>query len=252
MSAMRTIAPALLDHVRHARTLCDEVCMTTNGVALEPLLPALRDAGLVRLNISLDTVTAADFQRLSRREGLAQVVAAIRASVRLGFQPVKINAVALRGSDAAGLVRFAAWEGVHLRFIELMPIGEARAMAHERITAAELRARLDEAGIRLEERQDRDEPTSRVWAIEGHDPAQTSVGFITTMSAPFCATCDRLRLSSQGRLFTCLMDNQGTDLLTPLRAGDLDGVRTRARTAIAGKRPPAVMLRHEVMASIGG
>jgi cyclic pyranopterin phosphate synthase len=247
-----TIAPDLLAHVRHARTLTADVCMTTNGVRLAPLLPALRAAGLARLNISLDAVDAEGFRRFSRRDGLPQVVAAIRAALRLGFRPLKVNAVAMRGIDAAALVRFAAWEGVHLRFIELMPIGEAKGLGGSYLSAAALRERLALDGIALTERQDRDEPTSRVWAIDGVDAREASVGFITTMSAPFCATCDRLRLSSQGRLFTCLMDNHGTDLLEPLRAGDEAGVRARAHAAIDGKRPPERMLRHEVMAAIGG
>ena len=129
------------------------------------------------------------------------------------------------------LARFAAWEGVHVRFIELMAIGEARALRGEYVPAVEMRRRMFDAGITLAERTDRDEPTSRVWAIDGHDPAECSVGFITTTSAPFCATCDRLRLSSQGRLYTCLMDNHGHDLLTPLRAGDDGAVIAAVRAA---------------------
>ncbi len=247
-----TIASALLEHVRHARSIASEVCMTTNGVRLAPLLPALREAGLSRLNISLDAVEAEGFRKNSRRDGLPQVLSSIRAARRLGFHPLKINTVARRSTDAGSLVRFAAWEGLHLRFIELMPIGEARALGGDFISSLELRERLEQDGLRLTEHQELDEPTSRVWAIPGVDPREASVGFITTMSAPFCATCDRLRLSSQGRLFTCLMDNQGVDLLQPLREGDVAGVHERARNSISAKRPPAVMVRDDVMAAIGG
>ena len=248
-----TLCDDLTEHVAHARSLVDVVGMTTNGVLLEPLLPALQQAGLNRLNISLDALDADSFRRFSRRDGLDRVVAAIRSAHRLGFAPLKVNAVAMVGTDYPALVRFAAWEGVHVRFIELMAIGEARAIQTQAyVSAADMRARIAAAGVTLSERIDRDEPTARVWAIDGHDPAECSVGFITTVSQPFCATCNRLRLSSQGRLFTCLMDNTGHDLLTPLRAGDENAVRTTIAAAVRGKRPPASFVRFENMASIGG
>jgi cyclic pyranopterin phosphate synthase len=248
-----TLCDDLVPIVRDARGLAATVGLTTNGMLLEPLLPALQDVGLERLNISLDAVDAAGFQRFARRSGLERVVSAIRAAHRLGFAPIKINAVARQDSDVAALVRFAAWEGVHLRFIELMAIGEARASHAEHvITADAIRARLAAAGIHLRACPERDDPTARVWAVAGQDPAVSSVGFITTMSQPFCATCDRLRLTSQGRLFTCLMDNAGVDLLPFLRRGDAPGLRTAVRRAVAGKRPPELMQRYDTMAAIGG
>jgi cyclic pyranopterin phosphate synthase len=229
------------------------VGLTTNGVLLEPMLPALKAAGLNRLNISLDALDADAFRRFARRDGLDRVMSSIRAARRFGFNPLKINAVAMPDTDYAAMVRFAAWESVHVRFIELMAIGEARPFqAQSYVSADMMRQRIFDAGIRLSERRERDEPTSRVWAIDDHDLSECSVGFITTVSQPFCATCDRLRLSSQGKLFTCLMDNHGHDLLTPLRAGDEDAVRAIIVAAVAGKRPPASFVRHENMAAIGG
>jgi cyclic pyranopterin phosphate synthase len=248
-----TLCDDLPEFVAHARSLVDVVGMTTNGVLLEPLLPQLSAAGLNRLNISLDALDAEGFHRFARRDGLDRVVSAIRAARRFGFAPLKINAVAMPGTDYAALTRFAAWEGVHVRFIELMAIGEARPFQSQAyVPASEMRRRIAAAGIVLSERSDRDEPTSRVWAIDGHEPGECSVGFITTVSQPFCATCDRLRLSSQGRLFTCLMDNTGHDLLTPLRVGDEDGVRALIVAAVKRKQPPASFVRHENMAAIGG
>ena len=248
-----TLNPDLVTYIRHARQLAPVVGLTSNGVLLAPLLPALHDAGLNRLNISLDAVTAEGFRRNARRDGLEQVIAAIRTARRVGFTPVKVNSVAMLDTDFAGLVRFAAFEGVHLRFIELMAIGEARPwQAREYVSSEVIRERLYADGLSLTERSDHDEPTSRVWQIDGHSLEDCSVGFITTVSAPFCATCDRLRLSSRGRLFTCLMDNTGHDLLTPLRAGDEATVIERIRAAVAGKRPPAIFQRYETMAAIGG
>lgn len=243
----------LVAYVRHARSVVPVVGLTSNGVLLEPLLPALYNAGLNRLNISLDAVEAAGFRRVARRDGLDQVVAAIRAARHIGFAPVKVNTVAMQETDYAGLVRFAVDEGVHLRFIELMAIGEARPwQAREYVSSEAMRERLFASGISLRERSDHDQPTSRVWQIEDQDIDRCSVGFITTVSAPFCATCDRLRLNSRGRLFTCLMDNSGHDLLTPLRAGDHAAVVQLVRSAVAGKHPPAIFQRYENMAAIGG
>jgi len=243
-----TLCDDLVEHVRHARGLVPVVGMTTNGILLEPLLPALQDAGLNRLNISLDALDAESFRHVSRRDGLDRVVSSIRAAKRLGFDPVKVNAVAMASTDYAALVRFAAWEGIHLRFIELMAIGEARPwQADEYVSADEMRRRIFDAGISLSERTDHDEPTSRVWSIDGTPVEEASVGFITTTSAPFCATCDRLRLTSQAKLHTCLMDDNGHLLL-----GDDDTVRATVRRAIAGKRPPKAFVRQGNMAEIGG
>ncbi len=247
-----TLCADLVAHVRHAKRLAPVVGITTNGVLLEPLLPALVEAGLDRINISLDAVDDVGFRRASRRDGLDRVVASIRAARRTGLR-VKVNAVAMQATDYAALVRFAAWEGVHLRFIELMAIGEARrGQAAEYVPAEEMRRRIAAGGIELAPSPERDEPTSRVWTMSGVDPAECSVGFITTVSQPFCATCDRLRLSSRGRLHTCLMDNSGVDLLSDLRRGDEAAVVGAILRAVAAKRPPARMVRDEVMAAIGG
>ena len=248
-----TLSPHLLQHVRTAAWLVPTVGLTSNGVLLERLLPELQDAGLGRLNISLDAVDAAGFAAFARRDRLEAVVASIRAASRLGFSPLKINAVATVDSDPAALLRFALETAVHLRFIELMDIGEAHADWQQRhISSLTLRERLAADGFPLFEAQDRDEPTSRVWQVPGVDPERTSVGFITTVSDPFCATCDRLRLSSQGRLHTCLFDERGVDLLSPLRAGQLDDLTALIRRAVAAKAPPASFQRTAVMADIGG
>jgi GTP 3',8-cyclase len=248
-----TLHPGLMRIVASVRELADEVVMTSNGVLLAPLLQDLRAAGLDRITISLDAVDAAGFRRTARRDGLAAVIAAIRQAVDLGFPRVKINTVAMQETDAAGLVRLAVWLGVHVRFIELMAIGEARAFhASAAIDASAIRQRIIAAGIRLQERTDLDEPTARIWAIDDLDPATCSVGCITTVSAPFCATCDRLRLTARGRFHTCLFDEDGVDLLAPLRAGDGDGVIARVRAAVGAKAPPSAFVRASVMAGIGG
>ncbi len=248
-----TLCPTIAQHIRAAAWLVPTVGMTTNGVLLEGLLPELKAAGLGRLNISLDAADADGFHRATRRDRFAQVVAGIRAARRAGFSPLKLNAVATGDTDPIALARFAIAEGVHLRFIELMDIGEAHAgWATRHVSAAQLRDRLSSGGIAISEAADRDEPTSRVWTVDGVDPATTTLGFITTVSDPFCATCDRIRLTSQGRLHTCLFDAAGVDLLTPLRAGDLDGLAATIRRAVQAKAPPPHFQRAGVMAAIGG
>ncbi len=248
-----TLAPGLLQHLRTAAWLVPTVGLTTNGVLLEGLLPDLLAAGLNRLNISLDAADAEGFHTATRRDRFAAVVAGIRAAKRTGLTPLKINAVATVDTDAPALVRFAVDEGVHLRFIELMDIGEAHATwAQRHVPSAVLQEALFAAGWSLTEAPERDDPTSRVWTLDGVDPAITTVGFITTVSDPFCATCDRLRLTSQGRLHTCLFDAVGTDLLTPLRDGDLTALEATIRRAVAAKAPPAQFHRTAVMAAIGG
>jgi GTP 3',8-cyclase len=248
-----TICPSLLQHIRTAAWLVPTVGMTTNGVALERLLPDVRDAGLTRLNISLDAADAVGFHRSARQDHFAAVLGAIRAAKRIGFAPLKLNAVATVDTDPVALVRLAVTEGVHLRFIELMDIGIAHADWNERHVAADiLRDRLTIDGIAIAEATDRDEPTSRVWTVDGVDPTATTIGFITTVTDPFCSTCDRIRLTSQGRLHTCLFDERGTDLLPLLRDGDLVNLDAAIRRAIGAKAPPPRFQRTGMMAGIGG
>ncbi len=248
-----TLCPTLPQHIRTAAWLVPTVGLTTNGVVLERLLPELREAGLNRLNISLDAADAEGFRRSTRHDRFAAVLASMRAAKHQGFVPLKINAVATVDTDPASLARLAIAEGVHLRFIELMDIGVAHADWRSRhIPAIALRERIEQEGLAITESPDRDEPTSRVWTVDGVDPAATTLGFITTVTSPFCATCDRIRLTSQGRLHTCLFDEQGVDLLPLLRGEDLTGLDAAIRRAVAAKAPPPRFERSGVMASIGG
>ena len=139
-----------------ATSIAPLVGLTTNGVPLEPLLPALRAGGLDRLDIPLGGLDADAFRRRARCDGLPRVRSAMRAAKRLGFAPLKLNAVAMPDTDYAALVRFAACEGVHLRWIRLMAIGEVRPwQAAADVSADDLRTRIVAAGISLHERPDR-------------------------------------------------------------------------------------------------
>ena len=248
-----TLCPTLTQHVRTAAWLVPTVGLTTNGVVLERLLPELREAGLNRLNISLDAADAEGFRRATRHDRFVAVMASIREAKRQGFVPLKINAVASVDTDPVALARLAIAEGVHLRFIELMDIGVAHAdWSSRQVPAIALRERIEQAGLAITESPERDEPTSRVWTVDGVDSAVTTLGFITTVTSPFCATCDRIRLTSEGRLHTCLFDEHGVDLLALLRDGDLVGLDAIIRQAIDAKAPPLRFQRSGIMAGIGG
>ena len=247
------LIPDLAGWVRFARALVPEVGLTSNGIGLGPRLAALREAGLQKLNISLDAVNDDDNQRISRRDHLNDTLPeTIRQTQELDFQPLRVNAVAMQQSDVAGLVQWAIITGVHFRFIELMNIGEAIPWHQEQyISSEDIRRTLFNAGFALFPAPDLDAPTSRVWTIPGVDPRTCTIGFITTTSQPFCHTCDRLRLTSQGRLHTCLFDESGHDLRTALATSE-SAARSIIRHAIAGKQPPEQFYRAANMAAIGG
>ena len=247
------LCPELVDHIRHGAGLVDgEVGLTSTGVLLADLLPDLQAAGLRRLNISLDAADAAGFRAITRRDHFPAVLRSIRRAKALGFAPLKVNAVALPTTDVVGLTELACAEGVHLRFIELMAVGEARDLRRAGYRpATAIRQDLFDAGWSMDADPELDDPTSRVWTIAGVDPRRTTVGFITTTSDPFCATCDRLRLTSRGRLHNCLFDQRGVDLLGPLRGGDHAELRDRIRRHVAAKAPPERFIQEHDMAAIG-
>lgn len=248
-----TLCPELEDHVRAAKALVPVVGLTSNGIKLGERLVDLQHAGLTKLNISLDAPDAAGFEAVTRRGGFDAVMAAIRRAKALGYRPLKVNCVATRQTDLAGMVRLALNEGVQLRFIELMAIGEPREQQRKRfIGSGKMRLALKLAGYELSPAFERDEPTSRVFTLADVDPERCAVGFITTTSKPFCGTCNRIRLTSQGRLHTCLFDDVGHDLLSPLRLGGEDAARAAVRAAVARKKPPEHFVRRGNMAAIGG
>ncbi len=248
-----TLHPDLLQFVEHSRSICDIVGMTSNGILLSEQLADLKAAGLQRINISLDSNNAEGFQAFTRREGFDKVIQSIRTAKKLHYAPVKVNTVAMQNVDFKAMIDLAQWEQFHLRFIELMAIGEALPwQAQAYICSADIRQRLSEQGVDLEEAQGLDEATARIWTLPGSDPLDCSIGFITTSSDPFCSTCDRIRLSSHGKLFNCLMDNTGMDLLEPLRQGDEAEVMRRIQEWVGAKKAPEHFIRYENMAAIGG
>jgi len=194
-----------------------DLAMTTNGQRLAGMAAALRRAGLARVNVSLDTLDPAVYRRLTRGGDLERTLRGIRAARDAGLDPVKLNAVVLRGvndAEVATLARFGLEHGCEVRFLELMPIGEAAAH-HARwfVSSAEVRARLAEA-------MDLEPLAASGDTFLARDPGGRAgrVGFVSPCSEPFCTECRRLRLTTTGRLIGCLGQRRGVDVRPILRA----------------------------------
>ena len=218
------------------------IAMTSNGVGLEHRVGRLVEAGLNRINISLDTVDRAEFAELTRRDRLPSVLRGVRAAVEAGLDPVKVNAVPLRATlhGAPDLLEWALAEGVQLRFIEEMPLdAEATWSRAEMVTAADV---LDSLRTRFElvpaGREDPSAP-AELWRVAGHTVggAPATVGVIATVTRNFCAACDRTRLTAEGTVRSCLFSDDETDVLGVLRSGAPDSeVAEIWRGAMWGKQ----------------
>jgi cyclic pyranopterin phosphate synthase len=212
--------------------------MTTNGVLFQKLAEPLAKAGLKRVNFSLDTLDPEKFRRLTRRGSLDEVWAGIQAAETAGLTPIKINAVVVRDYsdqdvlDLASLTLEHPWQ---VRFIEMMPFaGVTEFQQSYMVTAQEIRARVEAVYGPLEVlNEGKLDGEARVFRLAG---AKGTLGFISTVSQPFCSTCSRARLTADGRLRLCLLHEREVDLLKPLRAGATsDQMRELIREAIWNK-----------------
>jgi GTP 3',8-cyclase len=234
---VRRNIPALVEKLAAIPGLKD-IGLTTNGILLAPLARALRNAGLERINISLDTMDAAKFERLTRRRGFEQVIAGILAAKEAGFDPVKVNAIAMRGvteDDVVPLSLFAREHGLELRFIEYMPLDAGHLWEREKVLfAADIVELLTQGIGPLEPSADQD-PRAPALDYEYADGGGR-VGFIASISRPFCLSCNRIRLTSDGKLRNCLFSLEETDVRSLLRDGSSDAVIARAvRESVASK-----------------
>ncbi|AOS65831.1 GTP 3',8-cyclase MoaA [Actinoalloteichus hymeniacidonis] len=226
--------------VHHAAGLQPKpkISLTTNAIVLADRAAELAEAGLDRINVSLDTLRPELFHTITRRRRLDDVLAGLAAARAAGLDPVKINAVLLRGindDEAPDLLRFAIDEGYHLRFIEQMPLDAQHGWQRSTmVTAAEtlalLRSRFDLA----EHDSERGSAPAERWTVDG-GPA--TVGIIGSVTRPFCAACDRTRLTADGQIRSCLFSQTETDLRGPLRSGAGDEELAEIwREAMWGKR----------------
>lgn len=219
----------------------DEIVMTSNGHRFPELAEPLAAAGLGGVNISIDTLEADRFRRLTRRGDLARVLAGIDAAIAAGLA-VKLNAVALRGENEDELLELCefAWDrGIVTRFIEHMPMSEGLLYTQtNHLAAAEIRARLADATgetVALEGADARPRGPARYFRLE---PSGRRFGIISAMSEHFCDTCNRVRLSATGDLHTCLAFDDATSLRELVRDGaGHERIAAVIRAAVAGKRP---------------
>ena len=199
----------------------EHITMTTNGTLLGSMAKGLKEAGLNRVNISLDSLKADKFKAITRWGDLNDVLAGIDASLKVGLTPVKINVVAMKGfnnDEIIDFVELAINKGVQVRFIELMPIGESDEKARiEHISIDDIKSIIEEK-YKLIPTDDivTDGPASNYF-IEGY--SGSSVGFIGALSNNFCGRCNRLRVTADGKVRLCLHKDIEFDLLTLLREG---------------------------------
>ena len=204
------------------------VSLTTNGVLLSKLARPLADAGLHRVNISIDTLNPEKFKRLTRWGKLEDVWNGILAAESAGLTPIKLNAVIVRGyneEDVVALARLTVERPWQMRFIEMMPFaGVTDVQTHQVVTAAEIKERIEDSlGNLAIANGGKLDGEARLFKLPN---AQGQVGFISSVTVPFCSACTRARLTADGRLRLCLLREKEVDLLTPLRAGaSLDNLR---------------------------
>lgn len=260
------LRPDVVDVVRRLVALrgpdgtAPEVSLTTNALRLPALAAPLRDAGLTRVNVSLDTLDRDRFTALTRRDRLHDTLAGLAAADSVGLAPIKLNAVAMRGvndDELVDLVRFAVDRGYQMRFIEQMPLDAGHTWDRTTmVTQAEVLDALREA-FTLTEVAGRGSAPADLWLVDG-GPA--TVGIIASVTAPFCGACDRLRLTADGQLRSCLFARTETDLRGLLRAepADDDALTAAIHRCLAGKKPghgiddPSFLQPDRPMSAIGG
>jgi GTP 3',8-cyclase len=240
--------------------LVDDLSVTTNGYLLERDAAALVEAGINRFNVSIDSLQRDRFFAMTRRDALPQVLRGLEAlAAHPEAHPIKVNAVALRGfteTEVLPFARFAREHPYEVRFIEYMPLDGDRAWTRDQVlTGAEVRA-IVEAEFPLEPEPRERSATARVYRFAD---GKGRIGFINPVSEPFCGDCDRIRLTADGKLRTCLFSLNETDLRAPLRAGASDTELERiVRDAIWRKElkhrvnEPGFIQPARTMSAIGG
>ncbi len=238
-----------------------EISLTTNGIGLARLAGPLRQAGLDRVNVSLDTLRPETFRELSHRERLPDVLAGLAAAAAAGLSPVKVNAVLMRGlnsGEAPELLRFCLDRDYELRFIEQMPLDAQHGWQRDNmVTAEEILAELSADFVLKPDDADlRGSAPAESFLVDG-GPAR--VGIIGSVTRPFCGSCDRVRLTADGQVRNCLFARAESDLRDAMRAGADDAeLAERWRRAVASKLPghgiddPSFLQPDRPMSAIGG
>lgn len=237
-----------------------DLAMTSNGFLFPQKGKALREAGLRRISFSLDSLDPATFHKITGREGLPEVLQSLDLAQELGLTPIKVNAVVIRGindHEIETLAEFARDRNLSFRFIEFMPLDSARAWQKDLVVSGReilqrLQNRFELVPVKSENRSE----TARRWAFAG---GRGEIGIIAPVSEPFCGHCNRLRLTADGKLRTCLFSLNEHDLRTKLRDGSSDGeIRDFFRQVVWQKEDrhhigePAFKQPERTMSCIGG
>jgi cyclic pyranopterin phosphate synthase len=238
-----------------------EISLTTNGIGLDRLAGPLRDAGLDRINVSLDTLRPEVFRKLSRRDRLGDVLAGLAGAAAAGLTPVKVNTVLMRGlneDEAVPLLRFCLDHSYQLRFIEQMPLDAQHGWRRENMVTAEeiLESLSAEFSLTPDDAGARGSAPAETFLVDG-GPAR--VGVIGSVTRPFCGACDRVRLTADGQIRNCLFAREESNLRDPMRAGATDReLAALWRQAVAAKLPghginePGFLQPARPMSAIGG
>jgi GTP 3',8-cyclase len=238
-----------------------EMSVTTNGIGLARIAQPLREAGLDRVNVSLDTLRPEAFQQLARRDRLPEVLDGMAEAAAAGLVPVKVNSVLMRGindGEARDLLRFCLAHGYQLRFIEQMPLDAQHGWRRANmVTAEEILAELgEEFVLKPDDPGERGSAPAEAFLVDG-GPAR--VGIIGSVTRPFCGACDRVRLTADGQIRNCLFAREESDLRAPMRAGASDEeLAALWRGALAAKLPghgindPTFLQPDRPMSAIGG
>jgi cyclic pyranopterin phosphate synthase len=239
----------------------EDLSLTTNGVLLDRLAEPLVEAGLRRINVSLDSLNHVRFAEITRRDALDRVLAGLEEAERHPeLRPIKVNCVAIKGfteTEVPALAELARRKPYVVRFIEFMPLDADEAWREDEVlSGAEIRALIEEAHGPLVELRAKASSTARRFAFAD---GRGEIGFVNPVSEPFCSSCDRIRLTADGQLRTCLFSRREWDLKTPLRNGASDAeLETLLRHAVAHKElkhrinEPGFVRASRSMSQIGG
>lgn len=262
-----TVHPGLVEITRAIKAMPNtrEIAMTTNGLKLSKLAQSLKAAGMDRVNISIDSLDPAKFKRITRWGNVEDVWSGIAAAEAAGLLPIKLNAVVIRGfneDDVVDLARLTIDRPWQFRFIEVMPFADVAEFQQAAIvTTREMMQRIEAAlGPLREINNGKLDGEARMYQLTRTDgsPALGQVGFISPVSAPFCASCNRVRLTADGTLRLCLLKDGEIDLKTPLRRGaSNDDLAEMIRAAIWRKPwghdlADGVIPMNRIMSEIGG
>ena len=257
-----TVRRNLPELVRQLRETAPDVdlSMTTNGLMLDTLAAPLAEAGLDRVNVSIDSLLRHRFAEMTRRDALDRVFGGLRAAEAAGLTPIKLNCVVLRDTNDDEVADFAAYArdtGYEIRFIEYMPLDADHAWERAKVVPG--REVLDRIAERFPLIPEEDDGPAPARTYRFADGAPGSVGVIASVTQPFCDSCDRMRITADGQFRSCLFALSETDLRTPLRAGATDAelealIRDAMWVKGAGHRinHPDFVQPSRAMSAIGG